>query len=111
MRWTKIGRAEGGGFDIPDNWLHTHYYDAVNALFRIENALRTFVYVILKSEFRSQWQDLFMTSDDGGNSTIAATAKKRFTQDQQFGYLGVAIRSPLAHLSFGEASRSGVMIC
>jgi hypothetical protein len=33
---------------IPDRWLHLHYYEALNILFRFENALRVFVYVILK---------------------------------------------------------------
>jgi hypothetical protein len=93
------------GVAIPENWLFLHYYDALNALFRVENALRMFVYVVLKNARKLKWVDLQVSSDDGGESTIAAIAKRRFAQDERFGYLGYRIASPLMHLTTGELIR------
>lgn len=90
---------------IPYSWLYLHYYDALTALFRLENALRMFVYVVLKNAKKNRWTDLTVTSDDGGETTIAAIAKRRLTQDQKFGYLGYGVGSPLLHLTSGELIR------
>jgi hypothetical protein len=98
MRWS---RAKVDGLDVvvPDNWLYIHYYDALNTLFRIENALRTFVYVVLKHEHRSRWAEVSLATDEGSRSTIASAAKKRLNI---VGYLGYNVGSPLAHLTSGE---------
>jgi hypothetical protein len=102
--WRKAERNQGG-FAIPENWLFLHYYEALNALFRVENALRMFVYVVLKNGRKLKWVDLQVASDDGGESTIGAIAKRRFAQDERFGYLGYRIASPLMHLTTGELIR------
>jgi hypothetical protein len=102
--WRKAER-NAAGFAIPETWLFLHYYEALNALFRIENALRMFVYVVLKNARKLKWVDLQVSSDDGGESTIGAIAKRRLVQDERFGYLGYRIASPLMHLTTGELIR------
>lgn len=104
MDWRKPEKTEKG-VSIPGSWIFMHYYEALNALFRVENALRVFVYVVLKNGRKSKWTDLQLPSDDGGETTIAAIAKRRLAQDVRFGYLGYRIASPLMHLTTGELIR------
>ena len=104
MNWLKSSIVNGG-VKIPPTWLHLHYYEALNALFRVENALRVFVYVVLKNTKRGKWADAQISSDEGAETTIAAIAKRRLTQDDRFGYLGYRITSPLMHLTSGEIIR------
>ncbi|NPU85516.1 MAG: hypothetical protein HPY65_13650 [Syntrophaceae bacterium] len=101
MKWQRENRNDSG-FSIPDTWLWIHYYDALSALFRIENSLRTFVFLVLKTNVGESWLELSIASDDGSNTTIGALAKKRIVQDETFGYLGYNINSPLMHLTSGE---------
>jgi hypothetical protein len=68
----------------------------------VENGLRTFVYVILKSHYHARWLELTLPLEDGGQSTISAVAKKRLARDRRFGYLGYELNAPLAHLTSGE---------
>lgn len=102
--WRKTER-DGTKVSVPDNWLFPHYYEALNALFRVENALRVFVYVVLKNARKTKWTELQLPSDDGGDTTIGAIAKRRLAQDERFGYLGYRITSPLMHLTTGELIR------
>jgi hypothetical protein len=104
LDWRKAEKAEQG-VTIPENWLFLHYYDALNALFRVENALRMFVYVVLKNARKLKWTELQLPSDDGNDTTIAAIARRRLAQDEKFGYLGYRITSPLMHLTTGELIR------
>jgi len=62
MEWQKPEQIEGGGVKIPDNWLYLHYYEALSSLFRIENALRVFVFLVLKTEIGHTWRDLEIAS-------------------------------------------------
>ncbi|OBU22867.1 hypothetical protein AYY22_07830 [Photobacterium kishitanii] len=50
MDWKKAEVTENESLVIPKRWLHLHYYEALNILFRFENSLRVFVYVILKKK-------------------------------------------------------------
>ncbi len=105
MRWENPESQADGAVKIPNNWLFLHYYEALTVLFRIENALRTFVFVILKENKKSSWAELSIKTEDGSDTTIAAIAKKRLAQDKAFGYLGYTIASPLMHLTSGELIR------
>jgi hypothetical protein len=105
MQWKDPEYQADGSVKIPSNWLFIHYYEALNVLFRIENALRTFVFVVLKDNKKSSWAELCIKTEDGSDITIASIAKKRLTQDKAFGYLGYAIPSPLMHLTSGELIR------
>ncbi len=103
MNWSKatpLGSTEST--QLPKTWLFIHYYEALTALFRVENALRMFVYVVLKDQHKGKWVDLQISSDDGTDTTIGAIAKRRLAQDERFGYLGYRISSPLMHLTTGE---------
>ncbi len=50
MKWEDAEKNKDGSVKLPDNWLFLHYYEALTVLFRIENSLRTFVYVVLKDK-------------------------------------------------------------
>lgn len=105
MKWEKPKSIQENQYDLPGSWLHIHYFEAINILFRVENALRVFVYIILKSQFNEKWKDLSITSDDEESSTIGAIAKRRLSQDKNYAYLGFVINSPLLHLTSGELIR------
>jgi hypothetical protein len=105
MDWKQAKNRENNLYDIPGDWLKIEYFEALNILFRIENSLRVFVYIILKNEFQDKWKDLSITSDDSENSTLGAIAKKRLSQDKNYAYLGFVLNSPLLHLTSGELIR------
>ena len=103
MQWKQATTIEGG-LNIPARWVYVHYYEAFNLLFRIENALRIFVYIVLKNERREKWADAQVIADDE-EGTIDALARKRRGQSQTFGYLGHSIACPIMHLNSGELTR------
>lgn len=105
MEWFKAAVRDDGSIEVPERWLFLHYYEALTILFRIENALRVFVYVILKNELQDEWCDLSITSDDSQQGTIKTIAKKRIAQAKSFGYLGYPITCPIMHLTSGELIR------
>lgn len=105
MEWKSIKTTSDGEIVLPDTIILPHYYDALNTLFRIENALRVFVYVVLKSELKSNWQTINILSDDAAESTIGRIAKQRMNQTKQFGYLGYQIPCPLMYMTSGELIR------
>ena len=75
MEWTKAQLTQGqDGIVIPGTWLNLHYYEALNILFRIENGLRVFVYLVLKNEQKEKWADITIASDDDQQTTIGAVA-------------------------------------
>ena len=108
MDWKSAKRKDDGTLEIPDRWLHLHYYEALNILFRMENALRVFVYVVLKNNFKDKWSEAAIQTLEDNQSTIAAAAAKRLAQARGFGYLGYEISSPLMYLNSGELVR---LIC
>jgi hypothetical protein len=97
MDWQQAKQVDDG-VRIPDRWLHLHYYEALNILFRFENALRVFVYVILKRELLDAWD----TAAIAGGGTIRSETKKRLTQAKDHGYLGYGVSSPMLFLNSGE---------
>ncbi|MDQ7960392.1 MULTISPECIES: hypothetical protein [Flavobacterium] len=105
MNWKEAKYKGENIYDLPGNWLKIEYFEALNILFRIENSLRVFVYIILKDNFKDKWKDLSVTSDDSETSTIGAIAKKRIAQDKNYAYLGYSLISPLLHLTSGELIR------
>jgi len=102
MEWEKATLRKDGSIEVPDRWLFLHYYEALTILFRIENALRIFVCVILKNKLQDNWCNLTITSDDSEEDSIKAIAKKRIAQAKSFGYLGYTITCPIMHLTSGE---------
>jgi hypothetical protein len=105
MKWNAIFSNNDGSVRIPENWLFLHYYEALNVLFRIENALRLFAYAVLKDEFRNKWIDISIMSDDAAESSIGKIAKQRLNQTKRFGYLGYLVPCPLMYLTSGELVR------
>jgi len=105
MNWKQARNIENNKFELPGDWLKMEYFEALNILFRIENSLRVFVYIILKNEFRDKWRDLSLTSDDAETFTIGSIAKRRLSQDKDYAYLGFVLSSPLLHLTSGELIR------
>jgi hypothetical protein len=105
MEWKQLGSKSNTTREIPDRWLQIHYYEAFNVLFRVENALRLFVYIVLKTKFLDKWAEISISTEDNPSTTIAAQAKKRMRQAKSFGYLGYDIACPVMHLTSGELGR------
>lgn len=105
MEWKAASKKDDGSIAIPERWLHLHYYEALNILFRMENALRVFVYLVLKNKKGEKWANVDIQISDDENSTIASLAQKRIAQSKVFGYLGYEIQSPLMYLNSGELTR------
>ncbi len=101
MEWEKVTKKEDDSFSIPSDWLFIYYYEALNILFRFENSLRVFVYVVLKNVFKNEWVNINFRMEEL-DTTIGAITKKRISQAKVFGYLGYETLSPLLHLTSGE---------
>jgi hypothetical protein len=105
MEWKKAVKVGDGKVDVPSSWLFPHYYEALTVLFRVENALRLLVYLVLKEQFGPKWKDLEIASDEEAKTSIAALARRRIEQGRTFGYLSYPIQSPLMHMTSGELVR------
>jgi hypothetical protein len=105
MDWKTPKRENTTAVSLPKRWLFIHYYEALNILFRTENALRVFVYIILKSKLADEWSGATIQIAENEHSTIANVAARRIAQARGFGYLGYEIASPLMHLNSGELTR------
>ncbi len=101
MEWKPAEIRDDHTFKIPESWLHLYYYEALNILFRFENALRIFVYVILKQHLGKNW-DLAALGD---GITIRTETKKRLAQVREHGYLGDDVSSPMLFLNGGELTQ------
>lgn len=101
MEWRPAETTDNNNFKIPERWLHIYYYEALNILFRFENALRLFVYVALKRQFGKDW-DLTALGD---GITLRAETKKRIHQTREHGYLGYDVSSPMLFLNSGELTQ------
>jgi hypothetical protein len=110
MKWFEpnyVGEGYSATFifkrwDLPGEWLPMHYFEAVNCLFRIENALRLLVYIVLKSHFGEKWTDVALSTEDAQSTSIGAIARKRTANDQKCAYLGEPLTCPLMYLTAGE---------
>ncbi len=102
MEWKPTIRNDHGLLKVPKRWLHIHYYEALNILFRFENSLRVFVYAILKNEYSSKWGDCNFSMPGGETAAIKSLAARRINQADNFGYLGFDIKALLMHLTSGE---------
>lgn len=101
MEWLPAEAGKDGSVKIPERWLHLYYYEALNILFRFENALRLFVYVVLKRKFGKDW-DLTALGD---GITIRTETRKRINQAREHGYLGYEVSSPMLFLNSGELTQ------
>lgn len=101
VKWEDATELDSGGVKIPANWLYLYYYEALNVLFRFENALRIFAYIILKKELGERWDSAAIAS--GG--TIRSETNKRRTQARDHGYLGYEVTSPMLFLNSGELTQ------
>ncbi|MDB5955452.1 MAG: hypothetical protein JWP60_2060 [Ramlibacter sp.] len=103
MDWKAAVVRDDGTVKLPKRWLHLHYYEALNILFRFENSLRVFVYAILKNEFGARWLECVCKSPASSESvTLKNVAARRATQAESFGYLGFDIKAAMMHLTSGE---------
>lgn len=98
MEWKKSEKKEGNTYQIPERWLHLYYYEALNVLFRFENSLRVFVYVVLKKEFKEKWSETAIST--GG--TIKSETRSRMAKAKEHAYLGYELSSPMLYLNSGE---------
>ena len=77
----------------------------MNVLFRLENSLRVFVYIVLKNQLFGKWADISITSDDLESGTVKLIARRRLNQARNFRYLGYVISCPIMYLTSGEPIR------
>jgi len=105
MDWKSAKKKDNDAVSIPARWLHLHYYEALNILFRMENALRVFVYIILKNQAHEKWAETMLQVAEDKQLTIAAAAGAKMKQAEGYGYLGYPINSPLMYLNSGELTR------
>jgi hypothetical protein len=101
MEWKPAESVGEGAVKIPERWLHLYYYEALNILFRFENALRLFVYVVLKNKIGKEWD----TAALGDGITIRTETRKRIAQAKEHGYLGYEVSSPMLYLNSGELTQ------
>lgn len=101
MEWHPAEVGENRNFKIPERWLHIYYYEALNILFRFENALRLFVYVVLKRQLGKDWDIAAL----GDGVTIRTETRKRISQAREHGYLGYDVSSPMLFLNSGELTQ------
>jgi hypothetical protein len=90
---------------VPAYWLKAEYHEAYSLAFRIENALRLFTYLQLKSALQENWTLASLESDDRSPASISSLARQRQAQDKKFGYLGTVSTNPLVYLTTGELFR------
>ena len=102
MEWKQENINHEGLVKLPKRWLHIHYYEALNILFRFENSLRIFVYSVLKNEFQHDWLRCNFSVNGGENKSIKGVVSQRIKQAESFGYLGFDITAPIMHLTSGE---------
>lgn len=102
MDWKLAHVNDEGLVKVPESWLQLHYYEALNILFRFENSLRVFVYIILKMEKMDSWDESSFKASGNDPQSIKNIASKRISQARNFGYLGFEVMSPLMHLTSGE---------
>lgn len=103
MKWESAVFNKNKLEHIPSKWLHLHYFEALNILFRYENSLRIFVYAVLKNEYFNDWKKCsFPTNNESNSISISAIASKRINQSQNYGYLGYEVKCPIMHLTSGE---------
>ncbi|MFB2670757.1 hypothetical protein ACE02U_18450 [Shewanella xiamenensis] len=102
MDWKSAHVNDEGLVKVPESWLQLHYYEALNILFRFENSLRVFVYIILKMEKMDSWDECSFKVGGNDQQSIKSIASKRINQARNFGYLGFEVMSPLMHLTSGE---------
>lgn len=98
MHWRDAIETDSGAVKVPATWLDLYYYEALNVLFRFENSLRIFAYIILKKELNDRWDQAAISS----GSTIKSETKKRLNQAREHGYLGYEVTSPMLYLNSGE---------
>lgn len=85
-------------YTIPSDWIHIHYYEAVNILFRFENAFRVLVYTVLKKQYGNEWSNIKVNQD----KTLNQVYKERLALNNKHGYLGQSVSSPMLFLNSGE---------
>lgn len=77
MEWRSVVKKDDNSVLIPDRWLHLHYFEALNILFRTENSLRVFVYVVLKNLSQDKWDEtMVQVSEEKHLSIINIAASK-----------------------------------
>lgn len=103
MDWKKAKHLKHNNYNIPINWMHIHYFEAYNILFRLENTLRLLVYIVLKSEFENNWLHEKVVKDRNNNfQSINSVVKFKIKNVEDFEYIGYNIKNPIMYLSLGE---------
>lgn len=79
-------------------FLPSNYYDTFEILFKFENWLRIFVYVILKLNYGSAWINTKINEKD----TISTIFKRRLYEMRTMGHIGRVTNNPMLHLTLDD---------
>ena len=103
--WPNTRGMQYTGVGIPNTWLPLRYYQAYNMLYRMENGLRVFVYMILKKTFQENWwrEPLFSFEQDAKPSlSVKSVAGKLEKQSAAFPDITPRVPCPLMLFTLGE---------
>lgn len=101
MDWSNANE-KNGLYEIPDRWISINHYAALNIMFRVENALRIFVYCVLKNTYGSKWRGLEISTAETPKIPISNLVSQRLKQHEDFKYLGASVACPMMFLNSGE---------
>lgn len=100
--WNQAKEERTNVYEIPARWVGIDHYEALNIMFRVENALRIFVYCILKREYGSRWQGLEISTAEISKIAISKLVSRRLEQQEDFKYLTAPVACPMMYLNSGE---------
>ena len=102
MNWRSPVVMGPNQFLLPKSWLHIHYFEAFNTLFRIENSLRLLVYCILKKQYLDKWDDVEINIDVTRTKRISEITKSRINKVKDYSHLSHPVTNPLMYLTLGD---------
>ena len=91
MDWKDARNIKNNEYSLPGNWLKIEYFEVINILFRFENSLRTFVYIVLNNEFKEKWKDngfIMQGLEEIGSNPFPAVLNIKAKEPSQ--YAGIA---------------------
>lgn len=91
--------ADQAYWAVPRNWASLSHYEIYSMLYRIENALRVFVYLVLKNTMGSNWR---LAKASGVDRTIDSISKQKQDMAADFGHLAVEASHPILSLTCDE---------
>ena len=95
----------GGGYhwEIPNDFLPVYYFDLFNTFFKLENALRLYVFAVLKTSLGSDWPSIILQKRGDLEESIEKVTGDRI--NLRFKYIGEFKDNPFLYLTLTELSK------